>query len=88
VKISTPGVTRDNLGRICEELGDREGARKHRKNGTNLCSNERCGMNAPGEGQVLKRCSLCGAIFYCSVACQKADWSRHKLYCAKLGERL
>ena len=28
-----------------------------------------------------KRCSTCGDIFYCSVECQRNDWSTHKKVC-------
>ena len=29
----------------------------------------------------LKLCSKCKKVSYCSVACQKEDWSIHKKYC-------
>ena len=29
----------------------------------------------------LKKCSVCLAVRYCSAACQKADWRRHKGEC-------
>jgi hypothetical protein len=38
-----------------------------------LCS--RC-MKVAG-----KRCGVCQAVWYCSTACQKQDWSSHKLVC-------
>jgi len=28
-----------------------------------------------------KRCSTCGDVFYCSVECQRSDWSTHKKVC-------
>lgn len=28
-----------------------------------------------------KRCSTCGDVFYCSVECQRSDWSMHKKVC-------
>lgn len=28
-----------------------------------------------------KRCSVCKITYYCSVACQRADWPRHKATC-------
>ena len=30
-----------------------------------------------------KRCSRCKAVSYCSVECQRADWTKHKLSCSK-----
>lgn len=30
-----------------------------------------------------KRCGSCSAVRYCSPACQKADWPRHKPECSK-----
>lgn len=32
----------------------------------------------------IKRCSLCKNIFYCSTACQKADWLIHKKRCKRV----
>lgn len=32
----------------------------------------------------LKHCSRCNATAYCSQACQKSDWKKHKLECAEL----
>jgi len=31
----------------------------------------------------MKRCSQCKKVWYCSAACQKKDWSSHKLECIK-----
>jgi hypothetical protein len=42
------------------------------KKGETLCV---CGQKGT------KRCSRCGARFYCSVSCQKQDWPAHKLVC-------
>merc|ERR1711972_455758 len=30
----------------------------------------------------LMKCSGCSKVWYCSVACQKADWKRHKPHCS------
>lgn len=30
-----------------------------------------------------KLCSICKTVYYCSAACQKADWAAHKLTCKK-----
>jgi len=74
-------VTRDNLGRVCEELGDRQGARMHRREGANLCGNDECSANP---GTRLPACAKCKAIFYCCASCQRVDWPRHKKYCTIL----
>ncbi|KAJ6448617.1 hypothetical protein C8R45DRAFT_159381 [Mycena sanguinolenta] len=34
-------------------------------------------------GASLSRCSSCMAVFYCSSACQRAHWARHKVLCKK-----
>ncbi len=34
--------------------------------------------------QNLKRCSRCRAVIYCSVDCQRAHWTQHKITCSKL----
>ncbi len=33
----------------------------------------------------LKRCGLCGQVFYCSLDCQQKDWGTHKPACIKKG---
>eukprot|EP00984_Skeletonema_dohrnii_P001764 scaffold586_cov112-Skeletonema_dohrnii-CCMP3373.AAC.10 len=46
------------------------------------CCNRECNFH---NGQVERKktmyCSGCRIAAYCSVGCQKADWSRHKLDC-------
>lgn len=37
-------------------------------------------------GMELKRCAACKLVRYCSVACQKEDWSRHKQTCKAVKE--
>ena len=32
---------------------------------------------------LLKRCSRCHSVSYCSVTCQRSDWCLHKLNCTK-----
>ncbi|KAG9392797.1 zinc finger MYND domain-containing protein [Carpediemonas membranifera] len=42
-----------------------------------------CGSTEGISGKLL-RCSRCKKVMYCSRECQKADWKRHKLVCAKV----
>ena len=42
----------------------------------------RCGFCLT-EMKVLKTCSACGRIFYCSRDCQREDWKMHKHFCFK-----
>lgn len=47
------------------------------------CANLRC-PNVAGcseAEQQGKRCARCGMVRYCSAACQRADWKRHKRAC-------
>jgi hypothetical protein len=46
-----------------------------------------CGLCNKGEGP-LRACSRCKAIMYCSQACQRADWRRHKRVCVPREARL
>ncbi|KAG2387734.1 hypothetical protein C9374_001328 [Naegleria lovaniensis] len=34
-----------------------------------------------GKSDALKRCSICKSVFYCSIECQKKDWTNHKATC-------
>ena len=34
-------------------------------------------------GRDLKRCARCKAVKYCSVECQRSNWSTHKLSCIR-----
>jgi MYND finger len=34
-----------------------------------------------------KKCGGCGEVFYCSRACQRRDWKKHKTACQKAQER-
>lgn len=44
-----------------------------------------CGMNAQecARGKLL-RCARCSSVYYCSRACQRKAWPRHKEKCSKL----
>jgi hypothetical protein len=50
-----------------------------------VCNNPSCGnMDGVSEAAAAsKRCSVCHCR-YCSVACQKADWKRHKIACRRM----
>ncbi|GJE84500.1 zinc finger MYND domain-containing protein [Phanerochaete sordida] len=37
-------------------------------------------------GKELKRCGACKLVRYCSAACQKEDWGRHKATCKAIKE--
>ena len=41
----------------------------------------RCWNCSKSSKENLKRCSRCKAVSYCSVECQRADWSAHKSSC-------
>ena len=79
-------ITRDELGCCYQALGQRKKAKEIRlKKGLAavICSNEPCSQTAKQKGiKMLECCSQCKAIWYCSAACQKADWKKqHKKYC-------
>jgi len=44
-----------------------------------LCA--RCAFSPPEAAKLLKACSRCKAVWYCSVACQREAWPEHKLSC-------
>jgi hypothetical protein len=50
---------------------------------------ESCHFCAKSQSHVasrLKLCNRCRSVFYCSVECQRGDWSAHKKECVKPGE--
>lgn len=50
--------------------------------GLRLCSHSGCGRPETRRHE-FRRCSVCGAVNYCSRACQALDWkTRHKAECA------
>ncbi|BAT74381.1 hypothetical protein LR48_Vigan01g105300 [Vigna angularis] len=50
--------------------------------GLRLCSHAGCGRPESRKHE-FRRCSVCGAVNYCSRACQALDWKfRHKVECA------
>ncbi|KAF5939937.1 hypothetical protein HYC85_021104 [Camellia sinensis] len=52
--------------------------------GLRLCSHTGCGRPETRRHE-FRRCSVCGAVNYCSRACQALDWKmRHKAECAPM----
>ncbi len=44
-----------------------------------------CGQTAEALGGVLRKCTACAAVCYCSIECQRADWrAGHKANCGKM----
>ncbi|CAD7972879.1 unnamed protein product [Amoebophrya sp. A120] len=41
----------------------------------------KCGTTGANNLEKLKACSRCKIVHYCSEACQRADWKKHKLNC-------
>lgn len=55
--------------------------------GLRLCSHSGCGRPETRKHE-FRRCSVCGAVNYCSRACQALDWKlRHKTECAPVDRR-
>ncbi|KAJ4960857.1 hypothetical protein NE237_020767 [Protea cynaroides] len=53
-------------------------------NGLRLCSHVGCGRPETRRHE-FRRCSVCGAVNYCSRACQALDWKlRHKVECGPM----
>lgn len=64
---------------LAEWFGARGGSPGH---GLRLCSHVGCGRPETRRHE-FRRCSVCGAVNYCSRACQALDWKlRHKMDCA------
>jgi hypothetical protein len=40
-----------------------------------------CGKTEETEGVRLKKCLRCLEVVYCSSACQKKDWNKHRMEC-------
>ncbi|KAL4262912.1 MUB1/samB family protein [Pleurotus pulmonarius] len=74
-------ITRENLAQLAEMKGDMGEAKALRLGGAPnvmACANSECtrqGLRI----NVLKQCSNCKSVYYCSEACQRVDWrGRHK----------
>ena len=51
------------------------------------CAGPGCTRNVKADGRPLEQCGKCRRTYYCSVACQTADWKReggHKAECKAL----
>jgi len=46
-----------------------------------------CGISE-GDDIKLMKCTACKSVRYCSVKCQKNDWSQHKIFCKKRAAEL
>ncbi|KAI2630273.1 hypothetical protein GGS26DRAFT_591567 [Hypomontagnella submonticulosa] len=78
--------TRDNIGALREAQGRFEEAREMRLKGSEkneiMCGNYKCTTHKLYALKNLSACGACKSVFYCSKACQVADWrSRHKPLC-------
>lgn len=79
-----------NLG--MEETEMRAASRNEDLGGAEItCASLKCplfGENVMGRLDTPLRCSVCRSVYYCSPACQKADWKegRHRSTCVDLGE--
>jgi len=47
----------------------------------------KCGKEQTTSGEKLKRCSRCFSVWYCSVACQKQDWTNHRASCVTISTK-
>lgn len=72
-------VTRDEMAKVYEALGDCARALETREPGKRVCSSDACAATDYAE---LKACSRCKCVFYCDRKCQLHDWKvRHKPLC-------
>lgn len=49
------------------------------KEGAPLCAG--CKRSQQQDGRPLLKCSRCKAVYYCSVNCQKTEWTKHRTVC-------
>jgi len=70
-----PRFDRNNLTNFLSNVFSESSADEQEKQITNCakCNKANC----------TKKCSLCKLSYYCSVECQKKNWSSHKLVCKK-----
>lgn len=81
--LSDANVTRDEIGKVYEALGDCPTALLVREEGKRVCAGgDAC--RAISYSAPLHACSRCKCVFYCGKDCQRADWKRHKPLCQPL----
>ena len=56
----------------------------HYRNG--ILRAKKCAICGNSETTSLKKCVKCRLVYYCSKACQLADWAEHKKTCTKRAE--
>lgn len=76
--LSDSNITRDEIAKVYEALGDRDMAVQIREPGKRICGNGACQSLEYTE---LHGCSRCKCVFYCGKSCQRDDWKRHKSLC-------
>ncbi|CAI5745357.1 unnamed protein product [Peronospora destructor] len=77
-------LTRNEIAKVYEAMGDCTKALEIREPGKRICSNEACEAFHYMDGELLA-CSRCKCVFYCSKTCQRHDWTtRHKLLCQEV----
>lgn len=78
IALSDSNITRDEIAKVYEALGDCEMALQIREPGKRICGNGACQTL---EYKELHGCSRCKCVFYCGKLCQRDDWKRHKTLC-------
>ncbi|RMX63945.1 hypothetical protein KXD40_005828 [Peronospora effusa] len=77
-------LTRNEIAKVYEAMGDCTKALAIREPGKRICSNEACEAFDYLDGELLA-CSRCKCVFYCGKTCQRHDWkTRHKLLCQEV----
>jgi hypothetical protein len=71
-----PVEEEDALGEIIDKVFKETSAPK--ESPPNPCAG--CGKQSCDK---FKRCLRCKITAYCSIECQRSDWRKHKLVCAK-----
>ena len=86
IALSDSNITRDEIAKVHEAMGNCAMALKVREPGKRVCGNGDCQIFNYTE---LNACSRCKCVFYCSKDCQRADWkNRHKKSCQPVAEQL